>query len=570
MTASNTDVARVFDEIADLLEIQGENAFRIRAYRNAARLIEGLGVSVGEMIEKREDLTELPGIGKDLAAKIGEIVESGTCAAREELRGKLPSTIITLLRIPGLGPKRVQTLYRELDISTPEQLHAAIADGKVRELHGFGEKTETILRQALGQQGETGQRFKLAAAAQYAEPLRAYLAKTPGAKDVVIAGSYRRGKETVGDLDIVVTAKHSDAVMQRFCEYPEVGRIVSKGETRSTVVLASGLQVDLRVVPQSSFGAALYYFTGSKAHNVATRRIAQKRGLKINEYGVFRGERRVAGETEQSVFRSIGLPFIAPELRENRGEIEAALTGSLPKLITAEDLQGDLRVAASGDAGELEELISAARRRGLHYLGVTPAARSATDDELPRWHEAIDRKNGRLRGFVLLKGIEVDIRENGELDKPATTLGAFDFVVGAVNSQFNLPRAKQTTRLLRAIEHAPLTMLAHPAGRLIGRRPELDADIAAVVRAARERGCVLELNSQPERLDLPDVYCRLAHEEGALVAINSGAASAAELANLGFGIGQARRGWLEAKDVLNTRPIKELRALLARPPVDPV
>jgi DNA polymerase (family X) len=295
--ASNTEIAKVFDEIADLLEIQGENAFRIRAYRNAARTIEGLGVAAGEMLDQGEDLTELPGIGKDLANKIREIADTGTCTALEKLRQQLPPTITTLLQIPGLGPKRVQALYRNLDISTPEHLHAAARDGQIRALAGFGEKTEALILQALDRHVETGKRFELAVAAHYAEPLKAYLARAPGVKQVVIAGSYRRAKETVGDLDIVVTAKRSEAVMDRFCDYPQVARVVSKGDTRSTVMLTSGLQVDLRVVPAKSFGAALYYFTGSKTHNIAARRIAQQQDLKINEYGVFRGERRVGGET---------------------------------------------------------------------------------------------------------------------------------------------------------------------------------------------------------------------------------------------------------------------------------
>lgn len=562
MPASNSDIAKVFDEIADLLEILDENAFRIRAYRNAARLIEGLGVSAGQMLAKGEDLTELPGIGKDLAGKIREIVETGTCAAREELRKKLPATITTLLKIPGLGPKRVQTLYRRLDISTPEQLYAAVKDGKVRELPGFGEKTEAALLQALGRRAPADARFPLAVAAQYGEPLRAYLAKIPGVNDAVIAGSYRRSRETVGDLDLLVTAKDSATVMDRFCEYPHVADVKSKGDTRATVVLANGLQVDLRVVPRTSFGAALYYFTGSKNHNVAVRRIAQQRKLKINEYGVFRGQRRVAGETEQSVFKAVRLPFIAPELRENRGEIEAAQAGTLPTLVALDDLRGDLNVSPRDLAAELETFVEAARQRTMRYLAITLPARHMKPAQLQQSLAAIDRANEARRGLVLLKAVAVDIAENGELDAGNIALDDFDIVTGAVNSAFDLPRAKQTRRVLRALEHPRFTLLAHPTGRLLNRREPCDLDVPRVIRAARERKCFLELNSQPERLDLPDVYCRVAREEGALIAINSGAQRAAELEHLRYGLGQARRGWLEAKNVVNTRTVADLRALL--------
>ena len=566
MAASNRDIARVFDEIADLLEIEGDNAFRVRAYRNAARLIEGLGVSVGDMVAKQEDLTELPGIGKDLAAKIREIVETGTCAAREELRKKLPSTILTLLRIPGLGPKRVQTLYRALDISTPEQLAAAVREGKVRELPGFGEKTEALLREALGAAASTaGQRFLLAAAAREAEPLRAYLAETPGVKQVVIAGSYRRAKETVGDIDLLATARGSKAIMERFCAYPEVKQVLAQGDTRATVVLRSGLQVDLRVVPQSSFGAALYYFTGSKAHNVAARRIAQRLGLKVNEYGVFRGRRRIAGDTEEAVLRAIGLPYIPPELRENLGEIEAAQAGRLPDLVTPEDLRGDLRVTAPSTRAASEALLDAARQHGLDYVAFVLSARDLDPGRAAEWRAEIDRLNARSDGIVVLKGIEVEIRESGELAASESLLSDFEIVIAAVHDRFDLPRERQTARLLQAIAHPAVTMLAHPTGRLIGTRPEMDLDMPAVIRAARDHGCLLELNAQPERIDLPDVYCRVAKDEGAPIAINSGAQNAAELENLTWGVGQARRGWLEARDVVNTRPLDHLRRLLRLP-----
>lgn len=561
MPASNPDIAKVFDEIADLLEIQGENAFRIRAYRNAARTVEGLGVPTSEMIDNAEDLTELPGIGKDLAAKIHEINDTGRCAALEKLRTQLPPTIAALLQIPGLGPKRVQALYRNLDIGTMEQLHAAAREEKIRALEGFGAKTEAMILQALDRRADTAQRFLLATAALHAEPLKKYLTKIPGVKRVVIAGSYRRARETVGDLDIVVVAKRGATVMDRFCNYPAVTRVVSKGDTRSTVILSNGLQVDLRAVPAVSFGAALYYFTGSKAHNIATRRIAQLQGLKINEYGVFRGERRIAGNTEQSVFRAIGLPYIPPELRENRGEIEAARARKLPKLVTREDLRGDLHVSAPQDADDLHAMIEVARRCGLHYLAVALPARVAAQNPTP-WLTQIERINKAARGFAVLKTIEIGLRDDGELIAEDALLDMFDLVIAAADASPHLPRARQTQRLLRAIANPRVTMLAHPTSRLLAQGTSADIDVPRIIRAARDHGCVLELNAQPNRLDLPDVYCRLAKDEGALVAISSAAHTPQELDYLVHGVGQARRGWLEPKNVINTRPLKALRSLL--------
>jgi DNA polymerase (family X) len=561
MPSSNVDIAKVFDEIADLLEIQDGNPFRVRAYRNAARTVEGLGDSIGEMIAKGENVTELPGIGKELAAKIREILDTGTCAALEELRQQLPPTITTLLRIPGLGPKRVQALYRNLDISTPEQLYAAVLEGKVRALAGFGEKTESTIRQALSKDMQS-ERISLARATEDAEPLRAYLAQTPGVTNVVIAGSYRRSRETVADLDIVVTAKKSGAVMDRFCGYEKVSMVKGRGDTRATVVLASGLQVDLRVVPQASFGAALYYFTGSKAHNVAVRRIAQMRGLKINEYGVYRGRRRIAGDTEESVFASIGLPYIAPELRENRGEIEAAQADKLPALIAPEDLQGDLNVSVSpSDTHNLRAWVGAARERRLHYLALAIDA-SGNHNEIDAWIETVDRLNDKLGDFVLFKALQTRIRVDGTLEAPRHMLDRFDIVIGGIESDFAFARAKQTERILRAFDEPHFTMLAHPTGRLINRRPSCELDLPRIVRAAHERKILLELDARPNRLDLPDVYCRLAKDEDVPIAIDSNARNPEEFVHLSQGVRYARRGWLEAKNVANAQPLGTLRKLL--------
>jgi DNA polymerase (family 10) len=572
VTVHNADIAAIFEEMADLLEIQNENPFRIRAYRNAARQVEGMGVALSDLVAKDEDLTELPGIGDDLAAKIQEIVATGKCKALEKLRKQLPSSVTELLKVPGLGPKRVRTLYDQLKVKTTSQLAKAAKAGKIRELEGFGAKTEQTILDALTARTTEPRRFKLAIAAQYAEPLREYLAKTSGVKQVELAGSYRRCRETVGDLDILVTARESGKVMDRFTGYDEVARVISKGETRSTVILKSGLQVDLRVVDPECYGAALHYFTGSKAHNVVIRRLGQQKQLKINEYGVFKGAQRVAGETEESVFRSVGLPWIPPELREERGEIEAARAGKLPTLIERKDLRGDLHVHTKATDGHntLREMAEAARGQGFEYLAITEHSRRLTVahgldvKQLRRQMEDIDALNASLKGITILKGIEVDILEDGALDLPNDVLGELDIVVGAVHSQFKLSRPKQTRRILKAMDHPHFTILAHPSGRLIDQREPYDVDMLKIIRHARTRGCFLELNAHPERLDLLDSHCQLAKEEGVRIAISSDAHSVQDFDNLHYGVGQARRGWLEKDDVLNTCPLNALRALLKK------
>ena len=572
MPVHNAEVAALFQQIADLLEIENANPFRVRAYRNAARELEALGVPVAELLANGEDLTELPGIGKDLAAKIGEIVETGKCRLLTKLQRATPPSVAEMLQVPGLGPKRVRTLYHELDVHTVEQLARAARDGRVRELHGFGAKTEQRILDALAARSGQPERFKLAVAAQYAEPLRAHLAKVPGVVDVVLAGSYRRSRETVGDLDILVTARDARVVMDRFVGYDEVTQVLSRGGTRASVRLRCGIQVDLRVVDAQDFGAALLYFTGSKAHNIELRRLARQRHLKISEYGVFRGRKRVAGDTEASVYETVGLPWIAPELRENHGEIEAARAGRLPKLVELSDLRGDLHAHTRATDGHntLREMAEAAQSRGFAYLAITEHSRRLTmahgldTRRLRRQIEEIDRLNETLRGFTVLKGIEVDILEDGSLDLPDEVLSELDLVVAAVHSQFHLSRTRQTQRILRAFDNPHVSILAHPTGRLLAAREPYDVDMLRVVRAARDSGCCLELNANPDRLDLVDVHCQMAHEEQVLVAISSDAHRVQDFDNLRYGVGQARRGWLEKDDVLNTRPLAKLKSLLRR------
>jgi len=570
MPVYNDDIAEIFGEIADYLEIAGDNPFKIRAYRNASRTVRGLGVELQDMVAKKEDLTGLPGIGKELAAKILEILDTGSSQALQKLQERIPGDVRQILKLPNLGPKRVGVLYHELNIRNLEQLKTAAREGRVQSLPGFGRKTENQILEAIKARAEKEVRFKLDVVNPIADSIQDYLKKINGVHQVVVAGSCRRSKETAGDLDILVTAQKNSPVMEGFVEFSEVAKVISRGSTRSSVVLRSGLQVDLRLVDRSSFGAALQYFTGSQAHNIAVRQLGRQRGLKINEYGVFKFDDRVAGETEASVYEAVGLALIPPELRENRGEIEAAREGRLPALVELNDIKGDLHVHTKASDGRfsLRQMAAAAKSRGLRYIAIAEHSKllafagGLDASRLLAQIDEIDRLNDELQGLTILKSIEVDILKDGRLDLPDDVLGRLDLVVGSVHSHFNLPREAQTERVLRAMEHPYFSILAHPSGRLINEREPLMLDMEKIIAKASERRCFLELNSSPKRLDLIDIHCQLAKEQGVLISINTDAHRTSDFDNLRFGIGQARRGWLEKKDVFNTRPLGELRKLL--------
>lgn len=571
MLVHNDDIAAVFQEIADLLDIKGDNPFRIRAYRNAARMLNSLAPSVQTMVQEKRDLRELPGIGADLAAKIAEIATTRTCALREELRRELPPALHKLLSVPGLGPKRVKMLYQERNIQTLQQLAEAARDGRISTIPGFGKRAEQRILEAVHAQLSKVKRFRIDTALQAAEPLVEYLKASQEVRRIEVAGSFRRRQDTVGDLDIVASSPRPVSLLKRFGAFGDVEQILSQGSTRASVVLRQGMQVDMRVVADVSFGAALHYFTGSKAHNIAVRRLAQERNLKLNEYGIYSGERRIAGEAEASVFAAVGLPYIEPELRENRGEIEAAQAGRLPKLVSLGDLKGDLHAHTTATDGKnsLRDMALEAQRRGFSYLAITDHSRRLTvahgldSAGVSRQIDEIDQLNSELHGMTVLKGIEVDINEDGTLDLPDAILQRLDLVIGAVHSKFGLPRERQTERILRAMDHPCFTLLAHPTGRLLFEREPYDVDMQRIIRHAKQRGCFLELNAQPERLDLIDTYCFAAKQEGVLVGIDSDAHSVFDFDHLRIGVGQARRGWLEKEDVLNTRPLDELKSILA-------
>jgi DNA polymerase (family 10) len=499
-------------------------------------------------------------------------VKTGTLSQLREEESRLPPGLRQLMKIAGLGPKRVQMLRDRLGIANVDDLKKAATEGRINRLRGFGKKTEQMIISEVGGQVEGPRRVRLPVAEELADPLLAYVRSTRGVRQVEIAGSYRRRKETVGDLDILVTCTAGCPVMDCFVTYEDVARVISKGTTKSSVVFHSGLQVDMRVVPEESYGAALHYFTGSKTHNIAIRLMGVKRGLKINEYGVFRGERQVAGRTEEEVYRSVGLPYIEPELRENLGEIEAALRGNLPDIIVLEDIRGDLHVHTKETDGRhtILEMAETAKRYGYEYIAITDhskriaMAHGLNEDRLARRNEEIDRLNSRLKGIVLLKSIEVDILEDGSLDLADWALKGLDLTVCSIHSKFNLSRQKQTERILRAMDNPHFSILGHPSGRLIGERSPYEVDMERVIKKAKERGCILELNGHPDRLDISDINCKIAREMGVKVAISTDAHSTTDYTFMRFGIDQARRGWLEKGDVANTASLSVLRETVKR------
>jgi DNA polymerase (family 10) len=574
MPVRNTTIAETFSEIADILEIEDANPFRVRAYRNAARTIAEWPENLSDIYRDAKDLPHIPGVGADLKEKIIDVISSGHSRFLDEMRRKNGPGIADLLRIPAIGPHRVRALKEKLGITDLKTLRTKAEQGEIRKLAGFSEKLETKIITELDRLARSTGRLRFDLAEDAAKPLIAMLSEIPKLGPVTIAGSFRRRAETVGDLDLLAVGPASAAreAMKRFVEYDEVEAVLSRGQTRSSIRLHSGLNVDLRIVAKASYGAALLYFTGSKTHNIALRTMGMREGLKINEYGVFKGKRRLCGATEEEVFQKLGLPYIEPELREARGEIDAAKENKLPKLIQREDIRGDLHSHTNETDGRLplEKMVEAAQARGHEYLAITDhskrltVARGLDCKRLRAQMKQIDVLNGKMRGFHILKGIEVDILEDGSLDLDDETLAELDIVIASVHYKFNLTREKQTERILRAMDNRLVKIIAHPSGRLIGRRDPYDVDMLKIIEGAKARGCFLELNSQPDRLDLNDIHCLAAKRAGVKISIDTDSHADNELDFLRYGIAQARRGWLEPADVLNTRPLAELMKLLRR------
>jgi DNA polymerase (family X) len=569
----NADVAKLLDEVADLLEIKGENQFRVRAYRTAARTLESLGESV-DAICKREPmrLADLPGIGKDLARKIADIVSTGKCAVLEELSATLPRSLVEMMRVTGVGPKRARLLYDQLGIRTIDELEEAAKSGKLRDVRGFGEVLVAHLLQGCAEHRARRGRFRLSEADAHAAPLVAWLRATPGVEMVDVAGSLRRRRETIGDLDILVATKHPESIADRLMAYADVRDVLARGETKCAVVLRSGMQVDVRAVEPATWGAALHYFTGSKAHNIAVRLLGVRRGLKISEYGIFRGKRRIGGRTEEEVFRAVGLPWMPPELREDRGEIDAAREGCLPHLVGLPDLRGDLHTHTDATDGKstLREMLEGARARGYAYLAFTDHSHAARvtgglgSGDFCAQARQIRALRKEMTDIAILHGAEVDILQDGRLDLDDETLDQLDVVIVSVHSSLHMKEREMTERVLRAMKNPRAAILAHPTGRLIGTREPIAIDMEKIVRAARDLGMLLEINSQPDRLDLNDVAIRMARDAGVKLVIDSDAHRVSELAYVRYGIDQARRGWCEARHVANTLPLTQLLPLLRK------
>ena len=569
----NVDVTRMFQQVADLLELHGENQFRVRAYRNAARTLESLPTRVAELVaHDGKSLAKLPGIGKDLAGKITEIVTTGHCAVLDELLTEIPKGLLDVMAVPGLGPKRAKAIHDVLGVSTLAALERAARTGKLHTVRGIGQLIERRVIDGIAQRQQQTGRILLAEADALVAPLLDHLRGARGLVQLEVAGSLRSRRETVGDLDLLASARPGNDLAKRFVAYPDFARILARGTTRCAGELRRGLQVDLRVVRPASFGAALHYFTGSKAHNIAVRSIARAHALKINEYGVFRGSRRIAGTTEQQVFRSVGLPYIPPELREDRGEIAAARARRLPELVELGDLRGDLQMHTSATDGRstLAEMVAAARELGREYIAITDhtrvlrVTRGLDRKGFTRQRRLIERLNERGDPPVVLWGAEVDILEDGTLDLDEATLAELDLVVAAVHTHLEMPRVAMTERVVRALRHPHVSILGHPTSRLLGKRAPIAIDVERVIAAAADTGVLLEINAQPDRLDLDDVYARAAREAGAGLVISTDAHHVGELRYLRYGVDQARRGWCEARHIANTLPLRSLRGRLRR------
>ena len=570
---TNNHIADVFDQMADLLEFQNANPFRVRAYRNAARVIRDFPERLVDLIhDPRRKLTDIEGIGNDLAEKIQTLVKTGSIPQLQQLLQEIPETVLALLRIPGLGPKKAAVLHRELGIQNLEQLQVACQEGRVRELKGFGAKTEQTILKGIALATTATQRVYWATADQVVQQLRKHFAHCPGIRQWEVAGSYRRGKETVGDLDLLVVADSTAVVMDHFEKYSDRVDTLARGDTKMSIRLDTGLQVDMRVVPTESFGAALQYFTGSQAHNVQLRGMARQRGMKINEYGLFRidGDREtyLAGAHEADVYAALDLPCFPPELREARHEFEWAEQKKLPVLIEPSDIRGDLHMHTTASDGQatLAEMVAAARRRGLHYIAITDHSQRVTmangltpERLLSQWQE-IDEFNEQLADhFIVLKGVECDILEKGGMDIPDEVLAQADWVLGAVHYGQNQSRAQITARILGAIENPHVDAIAHPTGRLINRREAYEVDLDEIYTAAAQHGKFLELNAHPARLDLNDIACAAAKAYGIRIVISTDAHQTEGLDCLRYGLLQARRAGLTKHDVINTLTWKQLK-----------
>lgn len=556
----NQEIAKIFDEIADLLELKGDNLFRIRAYRRAALNLEALTKNIEDL--SHGEIIDIPGIGQDLAGKIEEYIKTGSIQAYEDLKNEIPSGLSTLLLVPGLGPKTSRLLYEKLKIKSLDELEKLALEHKLSGLPGIKEKTEDNILKGIDMLKRGRERRPLGKVLPVANSILEYLKKKAPVADIDIAGSLRRWKDTIKDIDILATSGNPGKVMSAFLQFPDIKEILMQGTTKSSIILDNNLQVDLRVVEKESYGAALAYFTGSKEHNIRLREMAVRKGLKLNEYGIFREKdnRRMGGAEEQDVYAVLGLPYIPPELREDRGEIEAAVSGTLPRLVSLEDIKGDLHVHSRWSDGShsLNELIEAARKHGYAYLALTDhsrglaVARGLTIERLMEQKKEIDALNKKLRGFRILHSSEVDIRSDGTLDFPDEVLEKLDLVVASIHSGFKQTGEQLTSRIVSAMKNPNVSIIGHLSGRLIGERDAYELDMNEVLNAARRTGTAFEINSYPLRLDLNDTFARKAKEMGIPIVVSTDTHAIEQFDYMHYGVSIARRAWLEKEDVVNT------------------
>jgi len=567
----NREIAEIFERMADILEIKAGNPFRIRSYRKAVRIIGDMTQDVAELAAAGR-LTDIPGIGEGISGKIKEYLATGRIEKFEEMKKGVPGGLIALLSVPGLGPRTVAMLHKELGVESAEDLRAAIKKGRLSGLAGMGEKKIGNMLRGLKLIREFGSRLPLGIALPVASEIVARLSRTAVVGEIEPAGSLRRRAETVGDIDILVGGRDGKSIIETFAGLAMVREVLASGETKGSVIVEGGLQVDLRVVPRKSFGAALQYFTGSKSHNIHLRRIAREKGLKINEYGLFRGKKMLCGRTEKEIYKRLGMCWIPPELREDRGEIEAASVGKLPRLIRAADIKGDLHLHSqwSDGAASIRAIAARAKAMGYGYMVISDHSRSLkiarglSVESLRKQIAEIRELNSRLRGMRILAGSEVDIMNDGSLDFPDELLAELDFVIASIHGGFKQSREKITERIVMAMKNPYVSAIGHPTGRLIGEREAYEVDIDRLLAAAAETGTALELNAYYQRLDAGDLLCRRAKEKGVRISIGTDAHSPEQMWMMELGVGTARRGWLEKKDVLNTMSLSELRKHLKK------
>jgi DNA polymerase (family 10) len=564
----NEQIARLFDQLADLLEIQKANPFRVRAYRSASRTISSLSESASDIIANEDaKLTDLDGIGKDLAKKIEVIVATGTLPQLDDLKEQIPPGVVDMLRIPGIGPKKVGAMFETLGVDSLDALKAAAEAGQVAELKGFGKKTEQLILDNIDRAATPDERVQLAEAKADADRIVADLLALPEVEQADVAGSCRRRRETVGDLDVLVTSTDSAVPMDALAAHPLIESVLARGDTKQRVRLHAGIEMDLRVVPDESYGAAMQYFTGSKEHNIVIRRRAVDRGLKVNEYGVFRGDELVAGRTEEDVYAAVDLPWIPPELRENRGEIEQAETGSLPELVTLADIRGDMHMHTTATDGRatIREMAEAAKARGLKYIAITDHSKRVSmanglDEKRLRAHwKEIDAVNDEIKGIEIMKGIECDILEDATMDLADDCLAEADWVIAVLHYGLKQPRKKIQKRLLNAVQNPHVDIIGHPTGRLLGKRDGADIDFTELFKAAADHGVMMEINAHPKRLDLNEFHAAACKDLGIPIVISTDAHSQQGMDVMQYGVYQARRAGLTKADVANTKTAAQFK-----------